>query len=419
MNRTGRVAAIACVGLFQVAQAGQAQDQRNEIAALEARVSELEARQTAQEDDAAKIRGSVDAFLRFYGVEPLPDLNQIPGREGLGRLSFSVADTTTITLYGFVRAEAFYDSDFQQGDFSRTSRIGEPAFATDGAFDTSVRVSRFGIRSRSETDFGSIGTQLEFDLFGSGGDDTGSPNLRLRHANITINDRWTLGQFWTNFMPLVHYPRTADFNGPVGITFARQPQLRYTHDTGGGIIVSASIEESNGTSDDTVFTAAAQYEADTWSARIAGLSGQANSDVGGGSESINGLTISGQVKPWNGGTITGTYTTGAGLGGYLIGGGDEVVGGAANDVDAFTIEIRQQVGPKWNVGIAFGNEDYDLPTSTDTLDFSELETIHLNAFYQPTDNLTIGLEYIHGERTTSSGASFDASRIGASITFAF
>ena len=175
MNRTGRVAAIACVGLFQVAQAGQAQDQRNEIAALEARVSELEARQTAQEDDAAKIRGSVDAFLRFYGVEPLPDLNQIPGREGLGRLSFSVADTTTITLYGFVRAEAFYDSDFQQGDFSRTSRIGEPAFATDGAFDTSVRVSRFGIRSRSETD-GSTPTNSAH-----------SPSPSSKHATASIS----------------------------------------------------------------------------------------------------------------------------------------------------------------------------------------------------------------------------------------
>lgn len=325
---------------------------------------------------------------------------------------------TEISIYGFVRAEAFYDSDFQQGDLTRTNRIGEPGFATDGSFDTSVRVSRFGIRTSTETDIGAIGTQLEYDLFGSGGDDSGSPNLRLRHANVTIGDTWLIGQFWTNFMPLSHYPRTADFNGPVGITFARVPQIRYSGGVG-NLDYSLSIEESNGTSDDPVFTAAAAYSGDRWSARVAGLTGRA--DDGADSVSTNGITVSGSVEPWDGGLISATYVTGDGIGDLLIGGGDAVVGGEANGADGYTLELRQQVGERWNFGIAYGREDYDLGTTPagGTIDFTELETIHVNAFYQPVDRLTIGLEYIHGERTTSAGASFDADRVGASITYSF
>ena len=91
----------------------------------------------------------------------------------------------------------------------------------------------------------------------------------------------------------------------------------------------------------------------------------------------------------------------------------------SNDVDGFTLELRQQISPKLNIGIAYGNEDYDLATSTGTLDFTEIETVFVNAFYQPTDGLTFALEYSHGERTTSTGATFDADRIGASVTMSF
>ncbi|WP_254449165.1 hypothetical protein [Ruegeria sp. HKCCA5491] len=64
------------------------------------------------------------------------------------------------------------------------------------------------------------------------------------------------------------------------------------------------------------------------------------------------------------------------------------------------------------MGIAYGYEDYDLATSTGTLAFTELETIHVNAFYQATDNLTLSAEYIFGERNDApTGRTFDANRV--------
>ena len=36
------------------------------------------------------------------------------------------------------------------------------------------------------------------------------------------------GQYWTNFGTLAAYPGTVDFEGPSGITFIRQAQVRWT-----------------------------------------------------------------------------------------------------------------------------------------------------------------------------------------------
>lgn len=323
-------------------------------------------------------------------------------------LSFNITPGTSLTFYGFVRAEAFYDFDFDQGDLSLTSEL-DSLNPTDGAFNTSVRVSRFGFRLKSQTDGGGeLGGQLEYDLFGSGG----TAELRLRHANITYNG-WTFGQDWTNFMPLVHYPNSADFNGPVGVTFARVPQVRYSGKTG-NLDYSFSIEEGTGNSEDPIVTAAALYNGDNYSARIAALYGTVSDDVG--EDSRSGFTLSGTASPWEGGTVGFTFVDGNGIGSYLIGGGSNLVAGQANGVTGGTLEVRQKIGDKWDVGIAYGFEDYDSPGARD---ISELSTVHVNAFYSPRDNLTFGLEYIYGERTAGDGSTLDANRLGASVTFRF
>lgn len=334
-----------------------------------------------------------------------------------GPTNFTLGDGTTVEVYGFVRAEAFYDFDFDQGDLSRAGRIGNEAFATDGEFETSVRVSRFGIRSSTATGIGEVKTQLEFDLF-SGSDVSTSPNLRLRHANVQIGDSLLFGQFWTNFMPLVHYPTTADFNGPVGITFARVPQFRYTYNAGNGLVLSGSIEEAAGGSSDPVVTAAAFYGTDNYSVRAAALGG--TFDVDGEELDTYGVTLSGSVSPWAGGSITATYTTGQALGNLLIGGGARVVDGEENDSESFTLEYRQDIGDQWNVGLAVGNENYDFATEgAGNGDFTDLTSVHLNAFYSPVDNLTYGFEYIYIESENSDGFTSDGSRLGASVTFSF
>ncbi|NOC44001.1 MULTISPECIES: DcaP family trimeric outer membrane transporter [unclassified Ruegeria] len=315
---------------------------------------------------------------------------------------------TVLDVYGYVKADFFYDFEFDQGDTAFVNVIGEPSAATDGTFGATVRQSRIGLRTTTPSGIGDIGGQLELDLFGSGG----TAELRIRHANITIGDNWLIGQTWTNFMPLDTYPTSVEFNGPVGIPFARVPQVRYTNSFGTNTSFAVSIEENVGgsNSDDPVLTASAEYNDGTYVARVSGLYGKAES--GNVEVDQTGFTISGSVRPWQGGLFQVNYVNGEALGPYLIGLGDPIVNGQANDVDGYTIEFRQDLSPKWNVGIAYGKEDYDLPTSTGTLSFTELETIHVNAFYKATEDLTLSAEYIYGERNDApTGRTFDGSRV--------
>lgn len=377
-RKNQRLAISAVAALLGSSAIAQADATKAEVDALRARIEVLEA-----------ASGGAGDFTQF----------------GVGR--------TAVDIYGYIKADFFYDFDFVQGDTAFVNNIGEPANATDGQFGSTLRQSRLGIRTTTETDIGTLRGQLEFDLFASGG----ASELRLRHANIQIGDNWTFGQTWTNFMPLNHYPTSVEFNGPVGIAFARTPQIRYSNSIGDNFNYSFSIEENAGSSTDPVVTAAAEYNADRFSARIAGLTGTVQS--GGVDVDQNGLTLSGSFTPWEGGLFQATYVTGEALGPYLIGAGAAIVGGQANDVDGFTLEYRQDIGNKWNVGIGYGREEYDLATSTGTLDFTELESLHINAFYNPTDNLQLSAEYVIGERTTSSGATFEGDRIQMAIQLNF
>nr|WP_321252115.1 DcaP family trimeric outer membrane transporter [uncultured Ruegeria sp.] len=315
---------------------------------------------------------------------------------------------TTLDVYGYIKADFFYDFDYDQGDTAFVNNIGEPANETSGTFGATVRQSRIGLRTSTPSGIGEIGGQLELDLFASGG----AAELRLRHANITIGDSWLIGQYWTIFQPLDTYPTSVEFNGPVGIPFARVPQVRYSNTLGSNTTFSASIEEnvSASNSRDPVFTGAIEYDDGTYIARASALYGKAES----GTVEVDqtGFTLSGSVRPWQGGLFQVNYVDGEALGPYLIGLGDAIVNGRANDVDGYTIEFRQDIGTKWNAGIAYGREDYDLPTSTGTLSFTELETIHVNAFYQATDNLTFSAEYFFGERNDApTGRTFDGDRV--------
>lgn len=330
--------------------------------------------------------------------------------------SFSVGANSKVSIYGFVRAEAFYDFDTEQGDLTRVGRIGESAFETSGEFETSVRVSRFGISSATPSGIGEIKTNLEFDLF-SGSDQTSSPNPRLRHANITIGGKWLFGQNWTNFMPLVHYPRTADFNGPVGIAFARVPQVRYSFKAG-GLAISGSIEEANGPgSNDPVLTAAALYNAGSVSARAAVLLGSFEGDNG-SDITTNGLVLSGVYNLAEGTKLGASLTIGTGLGNQLVGGGAQGVDNRANGSVSFTAHGTHNLSKKLSVGAAYGFADYDELTVTGDNDFDQLQSVFFNAFYSPVPKLTFAGEYIIGNRDGSSGSD-SANRIGTSVTYSF
>lgn len=339
---------------------------------------------------------------------------QLADIHGDGTKGFKIAPNTRLRFYGYAKADFIQDFDTNLGDtiFGLASIV--PGVETGSEFTAHARQSRLGFETTTETDLGVLTTKVEGDFFGSSG-------FRLRHAYGQLNG-FLVGQTWTNFMPIEAYPDTFDFQGPAGIPFARKVQARYTYDFGNGFSLAGSIEEDAadeaagfGGDERPAVTAAARYGFEGGHVRLAAISRELTGATG----TVDGwgVNLSGAVTPWDGGQIVAQVTTGEGIGSYFVFGGTDVIGDEAVESTGYTVGIKQALGEKFDVGLAYGYRDIDVgAAATDT---ENLTTVHASLFWKPTAKVRTGLEYIYGERELFDGTSADASRLQASVQFNF
>lgn len=319
---------------------------------------------------------------------------------------------TTVEIYGYAKIDFQLDLDSPLG----STIFGLANLDVDGARDrntrTEVRQTRLGFRTSTDTDFGTLKTVVEGDFFGGGG---GAGAFRIRQAHGSVGG-FLAGFTWTNFMPIESYPGTVDFQGPAGIPFARVGQVRYTHDFGNGFGVSGSIEDDV-SADATRFavTAAANYTFDKGFVKLAAISREFQG-VGGDDVSGFGFNLSGNYAPWEGGLVQASFTQGEGIGSLMVFGGADVFAGEAVETTGVTLAVNHAFNDKFRVGAAYGLRDIDAGAATDT---EQLETVHLSAFYNPLDRVTLGLEYVTGERQLFDGRARRADRVIASAQFNF
>ncbi len=353
----GTVAATACLAALPLAA------QNANIAALEARVAELEERP---------------------------------------KLDFGVGGVE-LTIYGYIKGDLIYDLDSDLGTtiFGLGSLV--PGMETGSNFRGQAIQSRLGVRAKLDD----ATAVLEGDFFGSGGG-----QFRLRHAYVDVGN-FRLGRNWTNFMPIESYPSTLDFQGPAGIPFARVTQARYTHSGASGLGFSTSIEQAAGASSEPALTGAVFYSSDNYFAKLAAVGTRVT--TAGGDVDGWGINLSGNAQLWEGGSINASFTTGEAIGSYMVFGGADTFGGVGVETDGITIGISQKVND-WTFGGAYGLRDVDAGALTDT---ERLETIHLTANYQIRENTSTGIEYIMGDRDLFNGTSVSADRIQASVQFSF
>ncbi len=329
-------------------------------------------------------------------------------------LSFSLANGTTIELYGYIKGDFMYDSDYNLGSTTfGLKSIGTAGGPAAGNFTRAqARQSRFGFN----IDAGDFKAKVEGDFFGAGG----TQAYRLRHAYGQWNGI-LVGQTWSNFMPLDSYPGTIDFQGPAGIPFARVGQVRYTYDTGSGLAISGSIENDvSGNASQPAITVAGIYKlGDKGSVRVAGISRSAT--IGGFNVNPWGVTIGGVAHLWRGGTIVGNYTQGdansdmlvfgfGGIGPQVTAAGVETRSNAAN------VGISQDIGNKITLAAAVGQTQLSDQIGTAT---RKIKTMHLTAWYKPVKNVKFGLEFFRGWRYDATGATFTADRVQFAGQFSF
>jgi hypothetical protein len=137
---------------------------------------------------------------------------------------------STFDVYGFVMMDAGYNAGQNQGDWFDVVRptklpAFEDEFAPDGNAFFSVRQTRFGVRGNTPTPIGTLKTQFEFELFGTGVD-AGQTTFRLRHAYGELG-KFGAGQTWSPFMDIDVFPNSIEYWGPTGMAFFRNVQVRW------------------------------------------------------------------------------------------------------------------------------------------------------------------------------------------------
>jgi len=133
-------------------------------------------------------------------------------------------------VYGFAMTDIGYNFDQIDPDWFDVVRptklpTFENDFGTDGNVFFSVRQTRFGVKSGTQTGLGELFTQFEWEMFGTGSD-AGQTTIRLRHAYGELGCIG-VGQYWSPFMDIDVFPNSVEYWGPNGMVFFRNIQFRY------------------------------------------------------------------------------------------------------------------------------------------------------------------------------------------------
>jgi len=227
---------------------------RQQLDAMKERLAKLEA------DKAEKRRVSAAAAVE---AGDKPRSWKLPGTN------------TSMNIGGFVKFSAQYN--FTGGPFGNgltgVEGAGAGAYTSvdgsqgdrrfnGGHFEFTARRSRFWIQTWTPTDWGELRTYLETDFVArvgassnptqtvSGAVAIGAAGemLRLRHAYGTLGPV-LIGKTNTLFGGLIGLPELLDDGAPLAPGALRIPQIRYTHNFGGGLTLSVALEENGNIAD--------------------------------------------------------------------------------------------------------------------------------------------------------------------------
>jgi len=273
---------------------------------------------------------------------------------------------------------------------------------------------------------------------------------------------WLFGQTWSTFMDIDNTPETIDFNGPIGSTFIRQPQIRYTYVTPqyGNFAVALEnsvsyVMDAKTSTDPSIVATPAGFSKSpdvvvrwdkpfTWgSLSLRGVSHEhrLNGDVCDGTfngnscntMSVNtsrrgyGLAASGQIKTWGDDFISWIVTGGEGIGRYF-----NYIEGAGYNVASRSIEMEKAMGvvlgyqrkfsDSFRMNFVFGHQRHFENSYTDWAKANGVDSgryginrnvsqFHIGGIWNPVKVMDIGIEYIYGRRETLAGEHGNMSRI--------
>lgn len=351
---------------------------------------------------------------------------------------------TSVTIGGYVKLDMIYDTDQNLGDLGDVTALDTSSDGGDASFRAHARQSRIRLGTSTPTELGEAKTVVEADFYGNGGNEvfSNSRSLRIRHAYGQLNG-WLAGQTWSNFMQFIAYPSTVDFNGPVGVTFIRQAQLRYTMGLGDGqLSMSAENSETTGFAGarDTMPDLTARYK---WSGsgggfEVGALGRSFTSDTATGDDSAFGYGVmaAGRLNVTSDTSLMAGAIYGDGVGRYLYtsfsnnqsdstrsGIGAAYIGanGDLETIEAygFNVAASHAWTPKLTTSLSYGFAEGDQEEALFPTSFKTLQSAHLSNFYQVADPVTVGVEVSYQNKEDANGDAAENTRLQLAAQFSF
>ncbi|MGE8541276.1 DcaP family trimeric outer membrane transporter [Acinetobacter sp. ANC 3813] len=398
--------AIALPAVTQAAPASEAEveQMRAELKALKTMMQQYVQQQNSLSANLAEVKAKSESVAVQAST---------PAMKAEG-LSLKTKGGAELNVYGNVRADALYQSE--GGSAARLyNQISSVPLEGNGEssdrLKASLAATRLGLDFKTPTQAGDVGGKIEVDFLGA------NDTLRIRHAYLTYGD-WLIGQTWSNFAVPDYMPETIDALGYVGGAVKRTPQVRYTYkfDPATNLVVAA--EDSKDDSSNMrlpALTARLNHKfSDTFavSARAMGTEKKTDADT----ETAWGVGLGAKLDLTERTVVKADYyhvkgdssfVSWANLG-FVVNANKDIID--TNEFDSISLGITQQFSPQWRGTLGYGymkadeNNSYINAFSDKTKINKELWQAWANVFYSPTKPISLGLEYVYGEREAFGAA---------------
>lgn len=469
MTKGLRLASAAAVALAAAvpAAAGEIDDLRAQIQALQDKIAKI---------DAERDRRVAPAAAMEAGSKPKSW--KLPGTN------------TSMNIGGFAILQFDYDLNGPSSYAPANAQVdGTPGARRQGEFDLNARQSRFFVATSTPTDWGDLLTNLEVDFNGVGGQLTSqgaeynsnqgaAPRLRKAYGQL---GPLLAGQDTTTFSVPGSGERTDVANAFLGSSIYRLGMVRYTQSFGAtklqlavedpvGINDSSAvnpgvaISTGNGAPAGPATLSGTQHNATPafvgqvshkWSTGEVGLSGMIREvavDNAGGTGGVGQLDASTTAYGMNAGVVWALakrwkvgaqFLWGEGLGIYggggLSSGNNHFITAQGNNPGNFSIDTVSTVGGsafvQWQftdtmrLNVLYGREQYgyDLPksaipgpgTTTANSIPDYIDEIFANVMWEPVPQVNIGLQYGYGLASLLNGSNAKQSRLELAFRYSF